>query len=199
MISYNINHKRTDIDLAYYGSNKELLVQIGAGTYTDDVVVFDYYDTDSIGQQSGLVIIGRYCSVSSGVQFLLYGNHNINAIAMGVLREAGFKNFTRARPREVIRIGHDVWIGKEVMLLKGIQVGDGAVLGARAVVTSDVPPYAVVAGNPARIVKYRFSEEKIEALLRIKWWDWPSEKIAQHADILMREDIDDFIKAHLPE
>lgn len=86
-------------------------------------------------------------------------------------------------------IGHDVWIGSEAMILPGIQVGHGALLAARAVVTKDVAPYTVVGGNPAREIRKRFSDEEIELLLRIQWWDWDRQKVTQALPLLMAGDV----------
>jgi len=91
-----------------------------------------------------------------------------------------------------IHIGHDVWIGKDVYLKHDINIGNGAIIGARAVVTKDVPAYAVVVGNSMRIVRYRFVPEVIEKLQKIQWWDWPDDKIVANADYFM--DIDNFIQ-----
>ncbi len=77
-------------------------------------------------------------------------------------------------------IGNDVWIGFEAVILAGVTVGDGAVIGARAVVTKDVPPYTIVGGVPAVPIRKRFSQETIDGLQKIRWWDWPKERIARH-------------------
>ena len=77
-----------------------------------------------------------------------------------------------------ITIGNDVWIGYEAVILSGVTIGDGAIIGTRSVVTKDVPPYTIVGGAPARVIKKRFSDDVIEKLLKIKWWNWPVEKIA---------------------
>lgn len=74
-------------------------------------------------------------------------------------------------------IGNDVWVGSCAFIMSGVNIGDGAVIAANAGVTKDVPPYAIVAGNPVRIVKFRFFHEIVDCLLRIKWWDWPVEKV----------------------
>jgi len=81
-------------------------------------------------------------------------------------------------------IGNDCWIGTEVMILSGVNIGHGAVIGARAVVSKDVPPYAVVVGNPARVVKFRFAEDIIERLLTLQWWDWSADKILALRDVI---------------
>jgi virginiamycin A acetyltransferase len=77
--------------------------------------------------------------------------------------------------------------------MSGVTIGDGAVVGTKAVVTKDVRPYAIVGGNPAREIGRRFSDEQVEALLRIRWWDWPTEKVAEHVDLLSNPDVDGFI------
>ena len=81
-------------------------------------------------------------------------------------------------------IGNDVWIGYEAVILAGVTIGDGAIIGTRAVVTRDVPPYTIVGGVPARVIRRRFSQETIAALLRLRWWDWPRERIARNLEAL---------------
>lgn len=89
-------------------------------------------------------------------------------------------------------IGNDVWIGVNACVLSGVRIGDGAVVGACSVVTRDVPPYAIVAGNPARLVRKRFDDETIEELLKIKWWDWDIERIKENLPLLLSENVKDF-------
>jgi len=84
-------------------------------------------------------------------------------------------------------IGNDVWIGCNSTILRGVTIGNGAVIGANSLVNKDVPPYAIVVGSPAKIIKYRFDEEIIQALLKIKWWDYPLEIISQHAELFALE------------
>jgi len=93
-------------------------------------------------------------------------------------------------------IGNDVWLGWECVVMSGVTIGDGAVVGARSVVTHNVAPYSVVAGVPARHIKWRFDSGQREALLRIAWWDWPDEKVRAHVPALLGEDVQAFIDAH---
>lgn len=131
------------------------------------------------------LIIGKFCSIACGARFLFTSaNH-----AMGSLSTYPFPLFfeewglDKARVADAwdnrgdIVIGSDVWIGYEAVILSGVSIGDGAVVGARAVVTRDVPPYTIVGGVPARPIRKRFSEDVIARLLAIRWWDWPEESI----------------------
>lgn len=97
-----------------------------------------------------------------------------------------------------INIGNDVWIGRGATVLPGVSIGHGAVVGADAVVTRDVPPYAIVAGNPARVIRFRFSEATIPRMLEIRWWDWNDEKIKMEVDALTGP-IDAFVARHRPD
>ena len=92
-------------------------------------------------------------------------------------------------------MGNDVWIGMEAMIMSGVTIGDGAVIGARAVVTKDVPPYTVVVGSPAVAIKKRFDDETIERLLAIKWWDWDDSRIEKALPMLLNNDIKAFFEA----
>ena len=93
-------------------------------------------------------------------------------------------------------IENDVWIGHEAMILSGVTIGNGAVVGARSLVSKDVPPYAIVAGNPAALKKFRFELEEIDALLKIRWWDWPEEQIVNALPDLLSTDISRFINRY---
>lgn len=123
-------------------------------------------------------IIGSFCSISDGVRIGL-AQHPTNYFSTS---HFCFDNLNREDVGfvdEPCAIGNDVWIGSDVLIMGGINVGDGAVLAAGAVVTKDVPPYAIVGGVPAKVIRYRFDEETIKELLELKWWDMPDEKIKQ--------------------
>lgn len=91
-------------------------------------------------------------------------------------------------------IGNDVWFGYDSLVMGGVTIGDGSIIATRAVVTKDVPPYSIVAGNPAKVVKKRFDEQTTERLLRLSWWDWDIEKINHHLNLLCHLDIDQIEK-----
>lgn len=141
--------------------------------------------------------IGRFCSISNNVEILFGGQHHydwVSQYAFNPIVQKFFDNFTYSdKPVKPVEIGNDVWIGKNVTILQGVTIGDGAVIGTNSVVAKDIPPYAIVIGNPARIIKYRFGEKQIEALLRIKWWEWSKEKIKDNITLIMSPDIDQFI------
>ncbi len=99
----------------------------------------------------------------------------------------------------IITIGNDVWIGDDSMILSGVTIGDGAVIAARSVVTKDVPPYAIVGGVPAKVIRYRFTPEQIEKLEKIAWWNWDDEKVSKNMDKIANPDIDAFINEFYEE
>ncbi len=166
---------------------------IGAHTYGSPRVL-SWDETTSLA-------IGRYCSIARGVTIALGGEHRSDWVTTYPFGEfwpeaAGIEGHPRSRGDVVI--GNDVWIGLDALILSGVTIGDGAVIGARAVVTKDVPPYAVVAGNPAQVVKYRFDDETIARLLAIRWWDWPEAKVREHLSALMSPDVAAFARTHHP-
>lgn len=145
----------------------------------------------------GQLTIGRYCAIAHRATFLMPGaNHAMAgpstypfAIMGGAFADALPLMEYPWRDGGPIEVGHDVWIGTEAMVLPGITIGHGAVVAARAVVTRDVPPYAVVAGNPARVVRMRFDVPAVERLLAIAWWDWPAERVARAIPALVKGDL----------
>ena len=134
------------------------------------------------------LVIGKFCSIACGARFLFTSaNHTLRSLSTYpfplFFEEWGLdkKNVTAAWDnRGDIVIGSDVWIGYEAVILSGVTIGDGAVIGARAVVTKDVPPYTIVGGVPARPIRKRFDDNTITALLRLRWWDWPRERISRN-------------------
>ena len=125
------------------------------------------------GNENINIHIGNYCSIAYNVMLLVDRNHDYKSVSTSPLLEIKRKLNSKG---EII-IGHDVWIGNNVTILSGIRIGNGAVIGAGTVVTKDVPPYAIVVGNPMKIIKYRFDETQIKKLQSIKWWNWTTDKI----------------------
>ncbi|MFD1259805.1 CatB-related O-acetyltransferase [Entomomonas asaccharolytica] len=137
--------------------------------------------------------IGSFCSIAGGVKILLGGNHNTNAVTT-------FPFYMRLPDIPIhpetkgdVNIGNDVWLASECFILSGVTIGHGAVVAARAVVTKDVPPYAIVAGNPAKVIRYRFAEATCQALLAHPWWELPREEIVQIAPLLCSNKVDELL------
>ncbi|WP_051234374.1 CatB-related O-acetyltransferase [Flavobacterium denitrificans] len=128
--------------------------------------------------------IGNFCSIARGTNIQEH-NHDINCITSYFIKYRIFndKYGSDAVSKGGIEIGNDVWIGTGSTILTGVKIGDGAVIAANAVVTNDIPPYAIVGGTPAKVLKYRFSEEIINELLKIKWWNWEMDKIKTNKDL----------------
>jgi len=142
--------------------------------------------------------IGAYCSLAAGVQIMLGGEHRsdwVTTYPFSALDQRFASISGHPRTKGDVVIGNDVWIGHEALILSGVKVGDGAVIGARSVVTRDVPPYAIVAGNPAATIRFRFSPEIIDRLLALAWWNWPLQRIEAAMHKLLATDIEDFLTA----
>jgi chloramphenicol O-acetyltransferase type B len=144
------------------------------------------------------LIIGSFCSIGSGAAFIMAGNQGhrnewISTFPFFFMSEVaafeGAANGYLAAGDTVI--GNDVWIGSEAIIMPGVKVGDGAVIGTRALVTKDVEPYAIVGGNPAKVIRKRFAEREIALLLEMPWWDWPEDRLKDAMPIMTSERIDD--------
>lgn len=143
------------------------------------------------------LIMGKFCSIACGAKFLFTSaNHTQKSLSTYPFPiffeewDLNVKDITSAWDRKGdIIIGNDVWIGYEAVIMSGVTIGDGAIIGARSVVTKDIPPYTIVGGVPARQIRRRFSDETIAALLELKWWDWPREKIARKIEAIKNGDM----------
>lgn len=145
--------------------------------------------------------MGKFCSIADEVMIIAGGEHDIDWVtSYPIIDVCGLTHlFEKKKPRwkGPILIGNDVWIANRATILSGVTIGDGAVIGACSVVSKDIPPYAVVAGNPAQILYYRFDEKQILALRKIKWWEWTEEQISNRfADFF---NIEEFINKYLPK
>ena len=142
--------------------------------------------------------IGKFCSIACGAKFLFTsGNHSLQSLSTYTFsifyEEWGLdaKDIRSAWDNKGdIVIGNDVWIGYEAVILSGVTIGDGAIIGARAVVTKDVPPYTIVGGVPARSIRRRFDEETVKKLEALRWWDWDEEKIKRSIPAIQSGDIE---------
>jgi len=141
--------------------------------------------------------IGKFCSIACGAKFLFNSaNHTVKSLSTYpfpiFFEEWGLdvKDITSAWDNKGdIVIGNDVWIGYEAVIMSGVTIGDGAIIGTRAVVTKDVPPYTIVGGVPAKQIRKRFPEEIISELLKLKWWDWTFKKISQNMEFIKNGDL----------
>lgn len=142
------------------------------------------------------LIIGSFCSIGSGAAFIMAGNQGhrndwISTFPFYWMSEvAAFADAQNGyQPAGDTVIGNDVWIGTEAIIMPGVTIGDGAVIGTRALVTRDIEPYAIVGGNPAKTIRARFDEADIARLLEICWWDWNDDELKQAMPILTSGDI----------
>ncbi|WP_437344134.1 CatB-related O-acetyltransferase [Mesorhizobium marinum] len=176
-------------------------IEVGDFTYYDDPdgpdkfqekCVLHHYDF--IGDR---LVIGKFCAIAEGARFIMNGaNHAMSGFStypfniFGHGWEEGFDETTWHRElRGDTVLGNDVWIGMEAIVLPGVTIGDGAIVAAKAVVTHDVPPYAIVAGNPAKTVKMRFDQRTVARLLQVAWWNWPVDKITRNLNAIRGADI----------
>jgi acetyltransferase-like isoleucine patch superfamily enzyme len=166
-------------------------VSVGKGTYGTPTI---------IGASREFLYIGNFVSISARVTIIL-ANHIVSGVSLYPFRNVDWINKTfreiqnpdlHAASKGPVRIGNDVWLGNNCTVLPGVTIGDGAIVGASAVVSRDVPPYCVVAGNPAKVVKTRLTATQIRSLLQIKWWDWEDSFLESVQEDFML-DTDDFI------
>ena len=173
---------------------------VGDYTYYDDpdgVERFEQnvlYHFPFVGDK---LIIGKFCALAKDVKFVMNGaNHLMSGFSTYPFQIFG-NGWERVMPsmdafprKGDTIVGNDVWIGYDSMIMPGVKIGDGAIVATRSVVVSDVPPYGVVGGNPAKLIRGRFSEEIVAALLEIAWWDWRADKISRNLERIIATDIE---------
>ena len=181
-------------------------IEVGDYTYFDDKNGADKFEDhvthhyDFIGDK---LIIGKFCSIASGIEFIMNGaNHNMSGFStypFNIFGNGWEKVVPQIKDLPIkgdTVVGNDVWFGQNVTVLPGVKIGDGAIIGANAVVASDIPAYSVAVGNPCRVVKKRFDDKTIAALEKIQWWNWDEKKIFDNLEIIVGNDIDKLIKCH---
>lgn len=175
-------------------------ISVGDYSYYDDPVAPEKFQENNVLYHFDFVgdrlDIGKFCALASGTTFIMNGaNHRLDgpstfpfpifggawADHMDLLADLPLKGDTT--------VGHDVWFGFQSTIMPGVTIGHGAIVAAKAVVTKDVPPFAMVAGNPARVVGMRFDDDTVDRLLRVAWWDWPIEKITANVRAIMAGDV----------
>ena len=173
---------------------------IGDYTYYDDPEDSENFERNVlyhfpfIGDQ---LIIGRFCALARGVKFIMNGaNHKLDGISTYPFQIFG-NGWEKVAPNPEqlpykgnTVIGNDVWIGYEAVIMPGVQVGDGAIVAAKSVVVSDISPYTIFGGNPAKFIRQRFDDESIKALLEVAWWNWGIEKITNNLEKIVAADIE---------
>lgn len=183
-------------------------IEVGDYTYYDDPLGPErfeeacvLYHYDFIGDR---LIIGKFCAIATDVRFIMNGaNHAMTGFStfpFNIFGEAWRDGFDFATVEAGFRgdtiVGNDVWLGMEALIMPGVKIGDGAIVAARSVVATDIPPYAVYGGNPARLIRRRFDDGTVARLLSVSWWDWPVEEITKNLDAIRGSDITALETAH---
>ncbi|MBI5566776.1 MAG: CatB-related O-acetyltransferase [Chloroflexi bacterium] len=147
--------------------------------------------------EGATVRIGAFCSIAKGVKIMLGGEHHtewVTTFPFSVLWPAARHIGGHPQTKGDVIIGNDVWLGEDALILSGVQIGHGAVVAARSVVTKNVEPYTIVGGNPARVIRRRFSDDVIARLLASAWWEWPADEIERALPLLLSADINAFLR-----
>ncbi len=175
---------------------------IGDYTYYDDPVDPTGFEKNNVlfhcPEFGDKLIIGKFCSIACGTQFIMNtANHRISSVTAypfsvfgGAWEENAPPHLSQLPRKGDTVVGNDVWFGRECVVMPGVHIGDGAIVAARSVVTKDVEPYSVVGGNPARLIKKRFSQELIDLLLQWKWWDLEPEQLVEALPLLCSPDLE---------
>lgn len=182
-------------------------IVIGDYTYYDDPDDSENFERNVlyhfpfIGDK---LIIGKFCAIARGAKFIMNGaNHKLSGISTYPFQIFG-NGWEKVKPQpgdlpykgDTV-VGNDVWMGYEALIMPGVRIGNGAIVSSRSVVVSDVAPYTIVGGNPARLIKARFDSDVIATLEKIAWWDWPVEKITAHLELIVGGDVDALARAAL--
>lgn len=196
-LPYEIEKAKRCIFLKHFIERKN--IQIGDFTYYDDPHGAEKFEKENVLYHYDFskekLIIGKFCALAYQTRFIMSSaNHKLDGFSTYPFRLFGHgweKDMDASlfpNKGDTI-VGNDVWFGYDSTILPAVKIGDGAIIGAKAVVVKDVPAYSVVGGNPAKILKMRFDHQTIEALLKIKWWDWHQEKISKNIKHIINADL----------
>lgn len=164
-----------------------------------EIGAFSYGSPEVRWQDYANLKIGKFCSIASNVKIYLGGNHHVNWCSTYPFGHTdytefhGHKNHNHPTTKGDVIIGNDVWIADNVTIMSGVIIGDGAVIANNSHVVRDVWPYSIVGGNPAKLIRFRFEQEQISKLLKLKWWNLPTEQINDLVPLLCSHNIDELI------
>lgn len=174
-------------------------IVVGDYTYYDDPEDSENFERNVLYHYPFVgdkLVIGKFCALACGAKFIMNGaNHKLSGFStypfgiFGQGWEAAVPAPENLPSRGDTVVGNDVWIGYDAIVMPGVKIGNGAIVAARAVVVKDVPAYAVVGGNPAKVLKSRFPPETVAALEQIVWWNWPVEKVTRHLKAIVSADL----------
>ncbi|WP_371030913.1 CatB-related O-acetyltransferase [Pseudoclavibacter sp. JSM 162008] len=176
------------------------LISVGDFTYSDDPDDPTSFQTRNVLHHYGpeRLIIGKFCAIAAGARFIMNGaNHRMSGPStypfpiMGGSWAQHLDLVTDLPNRGDTVIGNDVWIGGDVTIMPGVRIGHGAIISTASVITKDVPDYGIVGGNPATLIRRRFDDADIEALIDVAWWDWPIETITEHVRVIADGSVSD--------
>lgn len=179
-------------------------ISVGEYSYYDDPIDPEGFERNVLyNYGDDRLIIGKFCAIATGAKFIMNGaNHKLDSIStypfpiFGNGWESSMDQLLNLPSRGDTVIGNDVWIGYESVIMPGVNIEDGAVIAAKSVVVKDVPAYAIVGGNPATVIRKRFSDAEIAKLLEICWWNWDIEQITQAIPLIMSNDIEALYAFH---
>ncbi|MFQ6269214.1 CatB-related O-acetyltransferase [Kutzneria viridogrisea] len=176
------------------------LIEVGEYSYYDDPEHATEFETRNVLYHYGpdKLRIGRFCALGAGTRFIMNGaNHRMDGPStfpfpiMGGSWAEHFDLITGLPGRGDTVVGNDVWFGNSVTVMPGVRIGNGAIVATGSVVVQDVPDYAIVGGNPAKVVRSRYPEAEVARLLELAWWDWPAEHITEHVRTIMSGTVDE--------
>ena len=197
-LPYELDNKKRCIFLKHFITRENII--IGDYTYYDDPKGAENFEKDNVPYQYSFskekLIIGKFCALATGTIFITSSaNHKLDGFSsypFGIMGHGWEKqqDLSQLPNKGDTIVGNDVWFGYDSTIMPAVTIGDGAIIAAKAVVVKDVPPYTIVGGNPAKVIRKRFSDEIIAELLQIKWWDWSKEKITKNIQAIIGADLE---------